>query len=289
MNKLWLSLKVAVVMVFVCTVSACVAIDEATSASVSQLTGIDGSRVFIRGRKVDIAVKWASDHEVTQSEYEKYCVYGGNYKPSGDYVGKGVNKYPAYYVSWYDAIVYCNKRSIAEGFVPCYRLKGSTNPDDWGAIPSHSWEAEGSWDEVTCDFAANGYRLPTEAEWEYLARGGNLTNSGQTKYSGSNTIDDVAWFSENSDKIQKVQKKAANALGLYDMSGNIAEWCWDWYSETITMTTPSTGPSSGSLRVFRGGGWYSVPSNCTVAIRDDGYSPTDRSIYRGFRVVRSAL
>ncbi|GEM_PF-1028602 len=253
------------------------------------------SEVFIKGRSVKIWATWCCDHEVTQGEYEQYCIYGDGLdvyaQPNSSY---GVGKdYPAYNVSWYDALVYCNKRSIAEGLTPCYKIKGRANPSEWGRVPE---DGNATWDEATCDFTANGYRLPTEAEWEYFACGGNTSNSNQTTYSGSNTIGSVAWYYSNGeDKTHEVKTKAPNALGLYDMSGNVWEWCWDRYGY-ISTNTPSTGVTSGSYRVARGGGYWDFGSRCTVYYRSH-YSPNYRTFSpssqirgrdgNGFRVVRS--
>ncbi len=181
--------------------------------------------------------------------------------------------------TWNDAIAFCNKLSVLAGLEPCYTLNGTTNVGLWGSSSS-------TWNAVSCNFKANGYRLPTEAEWEYAARGGSRQDS--YKYSGSNTLDDVAWNINNSkDKPHDVGLMKPNSLGLYDMTGNQYEWCWDWYGEygTRAVSDP-TGASEGTYRVYRGGSWHSNASYCTVFRR--GCDRPQRVISNlGFRVVRS--
>ena len=130
------------------------------------------------------------------------------------------------------------------------------------------------------------FRLPTEAEWEYAARGGKKSK-GYT-YSGSNAIDDVAWYDGNSGEItHKVSTKQANELGIYDMSGNVYEWCQDWYGKTYyenSSTTDPQGPTSGASRVLRGGSWYGIAQGCRVANRIIGY-PGSRRNFIGLRLV----
>ena len=226
-------------------------------------------------------------YEVTQAEYEKHCSYTGSSSPSSSY-GDG-DKYPAYYVSWYDALVYCNKRSMAEGLTPCYSIDGSTDPKEWGTVPSSE---DATWDSVICNWNSNGYRLPTEAEWEYAARAGDNTVDSLT-YSGTsdvNELGDYAWYGSTSgNETHEVGKKLQNAYGLYDMSGNVFEWCWNWvtYSYDIEAEGGSdpTGTSAGALRVHRGGSWAINPDYCAVSCRDYN-SPYVRTFNRGFRVVR---
>ena len=129
------------------------------------------------------------------------------------------------------------------------------------------------------------FRLPTEAEWEFAARGGIQSKS--FTYSGSNTIDDVAWYTSNSDsKTHEVATKTPNELGIYDMSGNVWEWCQDWYGSdyySSSVVNNPTGPSSGSYRVYRGGRWGNSATNCRVANRNYN-TPTITGDYLGFRL-----
>ena len=228
-------------------------------------------------------------YEVTQAVYEKYCSYGSS-SPSSSY-GDGDN-YPAYYVSWYDALVYCNKRSMAEELTPCYSISSSTNPEDWGDVPTSS---NSTWNAVECNWNANGYRLPTEAEWEYAARAGDNTVESLT-YSGTsdvNQLGDYAWYSDSAnDNTHEVGKKLPNAFGLYDMSGNVWEWCWNWYTDSydteVEGGSDPTGSSAWSFRVFRGGGWFDLSGSCAVSYRYGNYPNGRDNFGLGFRVVRAS-
>jgi formylglycine-generating enzyme required for sulfatase activity len=153
-------------------------------------------------------------------------------------------------------------------------------------VENVSWEDAQKFIVKLNELSGKRYRLPTEAEWEYAARGG--VKSHGYDYSGSNIIGDVAWYCDNSGKnTHPVGTKSPNELGIYDMNGNVLEWCGDWFSEEYYSSSPlnnPTGPSSGSYRVFRGGGWYNYAPNCRVASRA-GYSPSYRGSNVGFRVV----
>ena len=132
------------------------------------------------------------------------------------------------------------------------------------------------------------YRLPTEAEWEYAARGGNRSKG--YKYAGSNSMGSVAWYKGNSGgKTYPVGQKNANELGLYDMSGNVWEWCQDWYGDYSTSSTNNpTGPTSGSYRVLRGGSWYFDAQFCRVAFRNYN-TPGFRNNDGGFRLAADKI
>lgn len=194
--------------------------------------------------------------EVTQAQYTD--IMGSN--PSSN---QGTSL-PVEDLEWYDAVEYCNELSIAEGYDPCYTING---------------------DDVSCDWSADGYRLLTEAEWEYAARGG-IHWEDNYRYSGSSTLALVGW--NNGTYSQACATKAANQLGIYDMSGNVWEMCWDMYDDNYYSSselTDPTGVTDGFSRVNRGGGYNSSDDNCRVANRyhrDETYN--DGNL--GFRICR---
>jgi len=194
---------------------------------------------------------------------------------------------PVERVSWYDSLVFSNRLSIARGLTPAYSIRGSTNPADWGSVPDwYDWSGLALWDAVEIVPGSNGYRLPTEAEWEFAARSGH-GSPGNFTFSGSNTAAEVAWHNANSGgRTREVGTLRPNALGLYDMSGNVYEWVWDWFGTypSVAQTDP-VGAPSGSIRVFRGGGWFNAPAIVRSAHRC-GTNPAGRGDFISFRLVR---
>jgi sulfatase modifying factor 1 len=189
--------------------------------------------------------------------------------------GKGVSdKHPVTNLSWFDAMKWCNAKSEMEGLAPCYKRNGDVY---------RLWSGKKA--SVTCDWYANGYRLPTEAEWEKAARGGLV---GKKFPNGDFLEKKDAHFGAGRDAGPvKVAQYPANGYGLYDMAGNVCEWCWDWYAPYYGGIDPK-GPVNGSRRVLRGGYWCSIAYDARSAIRYLDY-PTNKFSNNGFRLARGRL
>jgi formylglycine-generating enzyme required for sulfatase activity len=217
---------------------------------------------------VTVSDFYLSRTELTFAEYDRFCKATGRDLPEDE--GWGRDQLPAINVSWLDAVAYCNWWSEQSGYTSAYQVSGSN---------------------VRANWKANGYRLPTEAEWEYAARSGGK----KVKWAGTSTESSLSQFANHYGKEDGYERTSpvgvlrANNLGLADMTGNVWEWCWDRHDGDYYGKSPvrnPRGPDSGTARVFRGGSWGSIPGYCRAAFRS-GSEPTGRINSVGFRLARS--
>lgn len=215
---------------------------------------------------------YISKYEVTYDLYEQYARETKSRRPSLDVKIRGQR--PVEGVNWFDAIKFSNWLSIKEGLTPVYDIKGNL---------------------TTCDFTANGYRLPTEAEWEFAARGGKKSKG--FLHAGSNNPDEVAWYEDNANsEYHSVGLKQPNELGIHDMNGNMWEWCWDWYDPTYYSRSPILDPKGPKTipkqisahdpeRSRRSGRWLNTAESITVSSRSADFSRYEGD--NGIRLVRT--
>lgn len=227
-----------------------------------------------------------------QTYPEMILVEGGTFTMGDSEMEGDPNEQPAHSVTLKNFKIAKTETTVAQWKAYC-SATGRAMPltPSWGWIDSHPIVNVNYGDAVAyCDWLSEkmdaDYRLPTEGEWEYAARGGKLSKG--TKYSGGRSLDNAGWYTDNSgSKTHAVANKNPNELGLYDMSGNVWEWCKDWYGAySDTPSQNPKGPSSGASRVLRGGSWNSGAADCRVAVRR-GNDPSYRDSGRGVRVVLS--
>ena len=253
---------------------------ETATIRMPEMVGIEGGSFYQENLKVNGNRKASREvyldrfligkYTITFEEYDTFCEATQREYPTDNTWGRG--RFPIRNINWYDAVDYCNWLSVISGYEPVYTKMGFL---------------------VETNFEANGFRLPTEAEWEYAARGGQKSQG--YKFSGSNDIEDVGWCRgyKRTPKPMEVGQKMPNELGLYDMSGNVLEWCNDWYSETFDFLNGDkcvnpTGPIRVERKVLGGGKWSVLAFSCMVTTRAS-YKPKLKRREQSFRIVRAKL
>lgn len=240
-----------------------------------QMGSPDPDKYDLPAHTVTLSDYYIGQYEITFKEYDRFCISTAHRKPDDHDWGRG-NK-PVMDVDWTDTIAFCNWKSLSEGLPPAYDTNTLELLDESGRP---------TWDITR----VKGYRLPTEAEWEFAARGGKKSKG--YIFSGSNNPDEVAWYSGNTYfRPQRVGLKKPNELGIYDMSGNLWEYCNDYFSTTFKskVTNPS-GPEKGKEKVVRGGCLKSSPDFALKLLKGNRapYFLWRRGYVTGFRIARSA-
>ena len=261
---------------------------------------LDNDRNEVPVHTVMVSAFYMDKYEVTKGKWDEVYTWATNHGYAFQNPGKGkAPEHPVQIVNWYDCVKWCNARSEKEGLTPCYYAdetktevyrKGQTDLANEGV-----------------NWATNGYRLPTEAEWEKAARGGtagrrfpwgniishreaNYRSDATTPYDKSETREFHPKFAVGEEPYTSpVGSFAPNGYGLHDMAGNVWEWCWDWYDELYYASSPGSdphGPASGTYRVLRGGGWYVYARGIRCANRIDSHPGNTQEGYYGFRCVR---
>jgi sulfatase modifying factor 1 len=262
----------------------------------NELVLVEGGTTTVVYRPSQVDTFYIARYETTWAEWlevRDWAVQNGY-----DIGVKGLGcepNHPVRYVTWYDAVKWCNARSEKENLTPVY-YQDAAHSEVYRTGFYKVNNSEVRWE-------ANGYRLPTEAEWQYAAAGGSRTSG--SLFSGSANLDEVGWYWDNSSgascdltSLQSGQGtwpvglKAPNELGLYDMSGNVTEWCWDWDGNIFSfdLEVNPRGPDTGRLlnRIRRGGAWVDGEYGCGVTVRGKG-PPNGYGEFVGFRVLRRTL
>jgi len=258
---------------------------------------LDGSTSAQPVHTVYVGAFYMDKTEVTWAKWQEVRTWAAANGYDIGSVGSGkADSHPVHSVNWYDCVKWLNARSQMEGLTACYRRGGAV------------YKA-GEYDDITCDWSVNGYRLSTEAEWEKAARGGlsgkrfpwgdTIQHCRANYYSSTSYSYDTSptrgYHPTFNDAVYPCTSPAGafspNGYGLYDMAGNVWEWCWDWYGSTYYSSSPGSdprGPSSGACRVSRGGGWNGGAGLCRSAYRYGYGPPASRGSFLGFRPVRRA-